>query len=238
MDDEMVAGLPMLGGLVLHARRLPHPTVPRTDMEANMRTLKTIIVDLGAPSPDTEKITFGRTVVHLMENNPRFPNPPVSLEVVKGHLDTYASDQQSVRLRAAGAAAQRDVSRAVVMQDLMMLRAYVQLVAQTSPAEASAIAESAGMSLRRMPGHHRPELAVKCTGPGTVALTAKAVAAKASYYWQYSLDGVTWTSAHETLRATTTIAGLPARSLVYFRFRALTDKGQGDFSQVVSQLVA
>ncbi|MFT3764557.1 MAG: hypothetical protein QM820_03425 [Minicystis sp.] len=203
-----------------------------------MRTLKTIIVNLGAPTSDAEVITFGRTVVHLMENNPRFPNPPVSLEVVKGHLDTYASDQQKVLIRSVGAAAQRDVSRAVVMQDLMMLRAYVQLVAQASPAEAAAIAESAGMSLRRPTSYRRPELAVKCAGPGTVVITAKAVAAKASYYWQYSLDGQTWTSAPETLRTTTTIAGLPSHTVVYFRFRALTDKGQGDFSQVVSQLVA
>ncbi|MFT3772621.1 MAG: hypothetical protein QM820_45095 [Minicystis sp.] len=203
-----------------------------------MRTLKTIIVNLGAPSSDMEVIGFGRTVVHLMENNPRFPNPPVPLEVVKVHLDTYASDQQKVLLRTPAAVAQRDVSRAVVMQDLMMLRAYVQSVAQASPAEAAAIAESAGMSLRRPTGYRRPELAAKCTGPGAVVLTAKAVAPKASYYWQHSLDGETWTSAPETLQAATTIAGLPSRTVVYFRYRALTNKGMGEFSQVVSQLVA
>ncbi|MFT3775155.1 MAG: hypothetical protein QM820_58150 [Minicystis sp.] len=202
-----------------------------------MRKPMTILVDLVAPSSDTEVISFGRTVVHLMENNPRFPNPPVPLEVVKDHLDTYASDQQRARLRTSGAAAQRDVSRAVVMQDLMLLRAYVQSVAQASPAEAAAIAESAGMSLRRTKGYHRSELAVKFTAPGTVVLTAKAVAPKASYYWQHSLDGQTWTSAPETLQATTTIAGLPSRTVVYFRYRALINKGMGEFSQVVSLFV-
>ncbi len=197
-----------------------------------------VIVDLGAPASDIEMVPFGRTIVQLMEKAARFANPPIPYATVKAHLDTYATDQQNVALRGPGATALRDASRVVVIQDLMMLRAFVQMIAQASPADAAAIAGTAGMSLRESTGRHRAELAVRCTAAGVVVLTARAAGRNAAYFWQYSLDGENWISVPETLQATTTITGLPSHQLVYFRFRALTRKGPKDYSQVVSQLVS
>ncbi len=134
-----------------------------------MRRPRFVVVDLVAPASDTEMLPFGRTIVHLMEKSARFANPPIPYATVKAHLDTYATDQQSVALRVLGAAAQRDASRVVVIQDLMMLRAFVQLIAQASPADAAAIAGTAGMSLREHGSRHRAQLAVKCTAAGVVS---------------------------------------------------------------------
>jgi hypothetical protein len=72
---------------------------------------------------------------------------------------------------------------------------------------------------------------------GTVILRAKAVARPATYYWEHSLDQTTWTRAPETMKATTTIAGLQAAHTYAFRFRALTTGGPREYSQVVSLLV-
>ena len=205
-----------------------------------MRSRKRITVYLKEPERDPEALVLARNIVHRMEQNPRFASPPITYVEVKGHIDVFADAQQKTSQRTAGFAADRDAAREVVMQDLMILRAYVQKVAQTSPAEAAAIVGSAGMTLRRPTSRTRAPLTARCTSAGTVHLIAKAAAAKAVYYWQYSLDGETcetWNSAPETLRANTTISGLPSHTLVYFRFRALTSKGMGDFCQVVSQLV-
>jgi hypothetical protein len=43
--------------------------------------------------------------------------------------------------------------------------------------------------------------------PGSVKLLAKAVAQRASYEWQYSIDQKTWTNMPAPLQAKTAIAG-------------------------------
>jgi spore coat protein U-like protein len=63
------------------------------------------------------------------------------------------------------------------------------------------------------------------------------VARSAVYLWDYSLDLKTWTSVPQTMKASTTIAGLTMGQVYYFRFHAQTRKGVGNYSQVVSLLV-
>ncbi len=59
----------------------------------------------------------------------------------------------------------------------------------------------------------------------------------AVYYWEYSLDQRTWTSAAEGFKSTTEITALTSGQMYYFRFRGLTRKGRTDHSQVVSMIV-
>ena len=73
---------------------------------------------------------------------------------------------------------------------------------------------------------------------GSAHAIVKAVDRRASYEWQYSLDGgKTWLQAPGTLKAQTVIGGLPVGATVAFRFRAITKKGEGDWSQAVSLVV-
>ena len=74
--------------------------------------------------------------------------------------------------------------------------------------------------------------------PGSVKLTAKAVADRASYEWQYSTDQKTWTNAPASLQAKTVITGLTSGTSYYFRFRGVTKAGEGAYSQIVQILVA
>jgi hypothetical protein len=61
---------------------------------------------------------------------------------------------------------------------------------------------------------------------------------RASYEWQYSVDGgKTWVAAPATLQAKTSVAGLAAGTTVQFRYLAVTKAGQGDWSPAVSLLV-
>ena len=87
----------------------------------------------------------------------------------------------------------------------------------------------------------RPARAFNATqGPvsGSAKITAVVAARRASYEWQYSTDGgKTWIAAPGTLKASTTVPGLPVGTAVQFRYRALTRAGESDWSQAVVLVV-
>jgi hypothetical protein len=72
---------------------------------------------------------------------------------------------------------------------------------------------------------------------GTADLIVKAVAHRASYDWQYSVDQKTWVSAPSTLQSKTSIPGLTPATSYFFRSRGMTKAGVGNWSQVVSLLM-
>ncbi len=83
----------------------------------------------------------------------------------------------------------------------------------------------------------RPRQSLLLYLSGTAKLIAKAVATRASYEWQYSIDQKTWTSAPSTLQARTDILALTAGTAYCFRVRGVTKAGEGNWSQVVSLLM-
>lgn len=195
---------------------------------------------LGLPTPNLALIAFAKGILGSLTNNPSFPSPTPSLDVFAANIDAFDKAEAHAATRTKGAAAQRNAKKQKVIQDLRHLRDYVQSVAeaQATPAEAGAMIASAGMATRAVTKRSKPPLTARNTGTsGTVLLDAEAVAQTATYYWQYSLDQKTWTSAPETMKARTTIAGLTPAQVYYFRFRALTRNGATDYSQVVSLLV-
>ena len=192
------------------------------------------------PRSAKELLTVGKAVHDAMVNNPNFPSPNPPLVIFKEKLDTLDKAETKAAARTKGATEARDAIKKEVVNDMYHLRDYVQSVAEkiAIPEAAAAVITSAFMSVKKVPKRDVPPLAAKNTGvPGHVALAAKAVAPVASYYWEYSLDQETWTPVPETLQASTTIDGLPWAKLAYFRFRALTRVGKGDYSPVVSLLV-
>jgi hypothetical protein len=197
-------------------------------------------VVIKAPKPDLPFIVFVQAVHDHLVNNVYVTSTNPSLAIFLQDIAAYQSSQTAAAGRGKGAAKLRNAKRKKVKDDLKHIRDSVQTVVdqQTSLADAQAVAESAFMSIKQVAPRSKPELAVTIAGlPGVVKLDAKAVAREASYYWQYSLDGRSWTSVPETLKHVTVISGLTSATVYYFRFRALTRKGMLDWSQVVSLLV-
>jgi hypothetical protein len=59
-----------------------------------------------------------------------------------------------------------------------------------------------------------------------------------AYQWQYSLDGrKTLVDLEVTVKATTTLTGLPQGALASFRYRTVTKDGAGDWSDWVAIIV-
>jgi len=206
---------------------------------SNNEVLKIIVV-----------LNIGRLTVHdligktnavltAMTGNKTFPSPTPTLATLSADNDALASAQAVALTRAKGAAAERNVKRAIVVEDLKLLAAYVQSVANADPPNAISIIESAGMSVQK-PKMTTPkqDLALKPGKvSGTVDVFAKAHGPRTAYEWQWSADGKTWTSLSTTVRANTSITGLVPGTTIFVRHAVITSAGVGDFGQVVSAMV-
>jgi hypothetical protein len=194
---------------------------------------------LRIPARKANVAAFATSIINAMTGNASFPNPTPPLATVSADLAAYEAAEAQVLTRVKGAAATRNVKYATLRTDLEHLMASVQQVADTNPANAQSLIESAGLSIRKTTLHPKSPLKVEAgTVPGSVKLLAKAVDKRASYEWQYSTDQKTWTNAPASLQAKTVIAGLTSGTTVYFRFRGVTKAGEGAYSQVVQIVVS
>ncbi len=184
-------------------------------------------------------ITFAQSVASALTNNPHFPSPTPTLATFLADVAALNTAETAVLSRTKGAAVARNAKLAIVKIDLENLKSYVQTAAAgATPADADAMIESAGMTIRKVTLHDKPALAAKDGSvSGTVNLSAKAAGKKAAYTWQYSTDQKTWTTVPQTMESKTGVSGLTAGTQYYFRFQSVTKAGVGDWSQTVALLV-
>ncbi|MFO0761383.1 MAG: hypothetical protein U0359_33200 [Byssovorax sp.] len=198
------------------------------------------IAVLPLPKQNYALITFATAVHDAMAKNPNFPAPVPPLADFKDDIDALADAETKAAMKTKGAAAARDAKKKRVLVGLWHERDYVQSIAddEPDPADAAAVIKSAFMEVRKPPVWNKSDLEARDGEvSGSVLLVAKAIGPRTTYFWQYSLDQQAWTNAGETLRAKTTLTGLPAGHLCWFRFRALMPNGPVDYSQPVSLLV-
>jgi hypothetical protein len=196
-------------------------------------------VSLNLPAKVADLIAYGTGVVHAMTNNPAFPAPVPALAAISAAVSDLQAAETVALTRVKGAAAARNDKRAVLVSLLQQLRGSVQAVADATPENGATIIQSAGLGVRKTVVRATRVFEVK-PGPlsGTAAATTTVAARRASYEWEYSVDGgKTWVSAPVTLKSKATITGLPVGTVVQFRSRAVTKSGEGDWGQVVSMLV-
>lgn len=192
------------------------------------------------PGTNSSLLTFAKAVHSALLNNPAFPSPSPTLDVLAADIAAFEDAETKVASRVLGAASLRDAKKKKLREDLFHLRHYVQSVAEgsPSPAAAAAVIESAFMTVRKASKRTFSELSAKNADvSGKVALTARAAALRAVYYWEYSLDQSTWTRLPETMVARTEVVGLTSGQTYSFRFRAMTRAGWKEYSPVVSLIV-
>lgn len=197
------------------------------------------IVALYLPRSAQELISYGKKVSIAMNGNPHFPSPEPPLAKLDAAIASL-DDSETAMGGGLAKTKKRDADHLAVTRYLASEGQYVQTIAdqQTSTADAEAVITSAGMFVRKIGKKDKPVLSARPGGAsGSVVLVAAAVAAKATYYWQWTTGANAWTSAPETIVARTTIEGLPPATIHTFRFRALTSAGLMEWSQPVSLLV-
>ncbi len=201
------------------------------------------LVILTLPSSDPLFMAYAKSVYEHVKGNVNFTDLKPTPDEFKNHLSDYETAQTKLAARGNGLAETRNVARRKVKVGIMAWRSQIQNAIQMLPPdEAAKQVASTFMSLKKVATRSVPPFSVKNTASGAVSLSAKAIAKRATYYWEYSLDQETWTSAPNTLTAKATITGLTAGKMYYFRFRALKRTQKKDelteYSYVVSLLVA
>jgi hypothetical protein len=196
-------------------------------------------VSLNIPAKVADFIAYGTSVVHAMTDNPAFPTPVPALSALSAAVSDLQAAETLALTKVKGAVAARNDKRAVVISLLQQLRGYVQAIADATPENGATIIQSAGIPVRKVPVRPTRVFGAK-PGPvsGSAKLTAAVAARRASYEWEYSIDGgKTWVSAPSSLQAKTTVAGLPVGTSVLFRYKSVTKTGEGDWSQGLALLV-
>jgi hypothetical protein len=198
---------------------------------------RTIIAVLDLKIPVGALIVLAKTIVTNMTSNAYFTSPIPPLGTLSADNAKLETEQATALTKTKGAVAARDAQKAIVTTDLRLLKAYVQSVANGDEANAETIIKSAGMSVRKVTPRVKQDLTLKAGKvSGELAVVAKS-AGRASYDWQVSTDGATWTSLPSTLQARTVITGQKPGSTIFVRHRVVTKTGVGDWSQAASTLV-
>jgi len=196
-------------------------------------------VILNLPRRTSALITYTQTVVTAMTNNPYFATPSPALTEVSAAGTALQAAETTAATRVKGAAVVRNDKLEALVTLLRQLQGYVQKTADADPENGAAIIQSAGLRVRKTPVR-KPRVFEAKPGAvsGSIEVIAATAARRASYEWQYSTDGgKTWIEAAPSLRAKTTITGLPVASSVQFRYRSVTKAGPSDWAQPIVALV-
>jgi hypothetical protein len=191
------------------------------------------------PKRLADLITYAQAIVKAMTNNPSFPTPTPTLAALIAAIDDLQIAETAALSRVKGAVAVRNDKRAALVRLLQQLKAYVQTVADANVENGGAIIQSAALSVKKTPVL-KPRIfeAVQGAVSGSAKVVAPSAGLRASYEWEYSVDGgKTWVSVPGTLQAKTTVTGLPAGSTVMFRYKAIVKTGAGDWSQPIALVV-
>jgi hypothetical protein len=196
-------------------------------------------VSLKLPRPVALLVTYVQSVLAAMTNNPHFPSPTPPLATILAAVTALLQAEAAALARTRGAVVVRNDAKAALVTLMHQLQGYIQTTADADPENGGAIIQSSGLPARKMPTHPARVFAVK-TGAlsGSVDVVAPTAARRASYEWEYSLDGgKTWVDAGPSLQAKKTISALPVGTSVQFRFRGVTKAGPLDWSQPLALMV-
>jgi len=203
------------------------------------RPLRRTFAALYLPTSAPAFISVAKGIVERMTGNPNVPNPVPALAHVSAAIDALETAETAAQSRAKGTVAVREEKRETLTAILHQLKASVQAAADADRERAASIIESTGMSVGRTPSRAKRVFGVRAGAvSGSVEIVAEAAAHAAAYDWEYSLDAATtWRALPSTMQTKTTLSGLTPGATVFFRYRALTRAGEGDWSQSVSFMV-
>jgi hypothetical protein len=186
-------------------------------------------------------IMFMRGVALNMGNHPAiFPSPTPPLPDFTAHIDELEEAQTKTKTRQIGSVSIRNIKYHVVLDDAYSLMSYVQSLADKADNEidAMAIIEASGFKVRSRSARVKSELEARNTKiSGIVELLAKSPGKGCTNTWQMSDDKENWSFLPGTTKAITFVKGLTPASIKYFRHRAVTTKGETNWSQIVSIVV-
>lgn len=190
-----------------------------------------------SPRSHDEFATYVLHIATCITNNPPFAgcNPgPGQLEL---QVKDFAAANAKAKGGGPGVIADRNVKRKHLEAEVDHVVDFTRgLVLTQAPDAATAVSWilSAGLSIRKVPSVLKPPLIARHgQASGEVRLVAHAVAPVALYFWEDSVDQITWTPLPDTMLAKTVVTGLTPGQVYAFRFRARSRKGMSAYCDPV-----
>jgi hypothetical protein len=201
-----------------------------------------IEVVLKTPRRIGDRITDSSSIYLAMGSNPWFPAPKPELNVFKDLIDKYSEAVSAVK---KGGLDSKDIMKAAWAElDIARnhLRLYVQDICLDNPIQASEIAHSAGMSIKKESGRHIPAFSVKALPEGGVKLKAKVIAKPCAHVWECSTDPDNIDSWNKirlevTLQCTTKVYGFKPGTRMYFRHKTISKNGPSEYDYIVNVII-
>lgn len=194
-----------------------------------------------SPRSNHLMVTYLYKLATGVTGNTSFPSPTPSGAALSGAADALAQANAKATDGGKAAVADRNAKRDDADDLVDVFVSYVQSTVKATasdPSSAAAMILSTGLSIMKPRTLAKQVLAARYGDvSGEVVLVALAVGRKAMYFWEHSSDQTHWTSVPSTLTSTTKIGGLTPGQVYYFRFRAQTRKGLGEYVDPVSLLV-
>jgi hypothetical protein len=207
--------------------------------ELRMPVIKVVRMRAKSAIPRREGsfVAFALRVGGKCTNNPNLPNVGTLPGEVLDAADAFQQARMDM-LTKKGTADARNAARQDLVEAINHLRDHINtVVAKLDNDKAKAVIESTGFPVKQTSVRVKPPLEVKYGGlAGTALLVAIAAAHSAIYYFEYSSDQVHWIACPNVLVSQTTVSGLTVGTMYYFRVRAQTRKGLGDYSLIVPYL--
>jgi len=198
-------------------------------MGANARVLvKHTLAVLNMPAKNGDKIIKAQFVVSKLTGNANFPVPYPANIVALAQLNTditaLVAAETAAKNKAPGATDARDAAINTVVADLRSIMHLVQTKADASPANAETIIMAAGYDVKKTSIKQKQLNAAKNSSvSGTVLLTADG---SAGHEWQKTKDLINIINLPSTSTANTTVSGLTAGDVWYFRSRKIANKNE------------
>jgi hypothetical protein len=180
-----------------------------------------------------------RGIVAAGRKNPALPKPFPTLGRLEKALEALETAQVAARSRAIGTVPARNTAAARVYAAVAQYKSAVETVADADPANATTIIVNSGLRTRRESTRRKAPFSVK---PGRVSRSLiaeiKAIAKRAMYEWEISLDGgKTWIPKGTTLQTKKVLSDLPLGEYVQIRCRPVTKSGRGAWIGPITVLV-
>ncbi len=155
----------------------------------------------------------------------------VGMPLLKTQIGNYSDAITNAKLKGLGVGGAKLTAKTVLYGTLQNALSYVNDLARLNQAEAVEIIEDAKMVVIGGKTHKKQDFAVKqgiATGEAvlrSIAVMLDGKYLKATYYWQYSIDGgVTWIDLPDTQVANTKLEGMKPGVPAKFRKRTSSTK--------------
>lgn len=209
---------------------------------AQMKILLTLAV---AKLSVADLVALAYKVADAIAANPgKFAKPSPTTGAVRQAADDLVQAQKDFKARKVSKA-DRDAKRIKLEAAINHIANYVIGQAELLPPEdQAALIGAAALTMRASRSHWKePFSATHADLSGSVLLRAlrKANVQKRGqqvmFYWEVSLDGVTWSEAGHSFESSTTLTGLEVGRRYSFRFRTFRANAYTDYSQVATLVV-